>query len=166
MKCPFVHTYEHSPTHTSKHTLTNSHSLSSTHTLTTHIRCAAQQKWPTSENVDRLLCCPSVNKFVVCAAPLPLSPPFCTSSLRLSLHWHIFYSACFVGASRNPSKIESSWSCRDKRTHVPPWQNVTLLKAFVSRQKKKKKEYCQRRKKTLLLIFQSAIFKCCCRGGC
>lgn len=87
MKCPFVHTYEHSPTHTSKHTLTNSltHSLSSTHTLTTHIRCAAQQKWPTSENVDRLLCCPSVNKFVVCAAPLPLSPPFCTSSLPLSL---------------------------------------------------------------------------------
>lgn len=72
------------------------------------------------------------------SSPLPTLLHFLFASL--SLHWHIFYSACFVGASRNPSKIESSWSCRDKRTHVPPWQNVTLLKAFVSRQTEKKKK--------------------------
>lgn len=84
---------------------------------------------------------------------LPHFLPLSTSSLRLSLHWHIFYSACFVGASRNPSKIESSWSCRDKRTHVPPRQNVTLLKAFVSRQTEKKKNTAKEGKKNTFVNF-------------
>lgn len=76
------HTAETTHTHTQSHTQTHTHS--GTHTLTTHIRCAAQQKWATRENVDRLLRCPSVNKFVVCAAPLP-PPHFLFTSSFLSL---------------------------------------------------------------------------------